>query len=165
MSVEIIRSLYTPDEKAVLDEFFNLPSEQRDAEADYLDSLDRLGCGEHRLPGWYADTAAGVATIILQTAASRLPNWACVYGDGTVVTSRFSDGPVYRNHAKLALLPRLLFEINWATSGPGFSWPMAYYLTWVPGYERFVVTGIIRFSRRESRLLRPCIRLFCTARR
>ena len=52
MSVEIIRSLYTPDEKAVLDEFFQVPPEQRDTEADYLESLERLGCADNRLPDW-----------------------------------------------------------------------------------------------------------------
>ena len=35
---------------------------------------------------------------------------------------------------------RHLFTLNWATSGPGFSWPVAYHLIWVPTYERFVVT-------------------------
>jgi hypothetical protein len=33
------------------------------------------------------------------------------------------------------------FTINWADSGPGFSWPVAYYVTWLPYYERFVVTA------------------------
>lgn len=30
--------------------------------------------------------------------------------------------------------------INWADSGPGFCWPVAYYVTWVPLYDCFVVT-------------------------
>lgn len=38
------------------------------------------------------------------------------------------------------MLPQYLFTLNWADSGPGFSWPGAYYTTWVPSYERFVVT-------------------------
>jgi hypothetical protein len=31
--------------------------------------------------------------------------------------------------------------INWADSGPGISWPEDYYATFVPGFERFVVTA------------------------
>ena len=38
------------------------------------------------------------------------------------------------------MIPQHLFTVNWADSGPGFSWPAAYYATWVPYYERFVVT-------------------------
>jgi hypothetical protein len=43
---------------------------------------------------------------------------------------RFQTGPCW-----------YLFTLNWADSGPGFSWPEAYFLTWVPQYDRFVVTG------------------------
>ncbi len=39
------------------------------------------------------------------------------------------------------MLPRRLLTINWADSGPGFSWPVAYYATYVPGYNRTVVTA------------------------
>jgi hypothetical protein len=39
------------------------------------------------------------------------------------------------------LQPRHLFTINWVDSGPGYSWLVAYYLTWVPHYDRFVVTA------------------------
>jgi hypothetical protein len=42
---------------------------------------------------------------------------------------------------KVLLQPRKLFTINWADSGPGFSWPVAYYVTWLPCYDRFVVTA------------------------
>lgn len=141
MSIEIIKGLYTPDEKAVLDEFFDVPAEQRDAERDWVDCMQALGCEAGLLPDFYPPTGHAVAKIVLQTVAARLPNWAAVYPDGEVITARFADGPAYRSHEKLALLPRFLFSINWASSGPGFSWPMAYYLTWVPGYDRFVVTG------------------------
>jgi len=31
--------------------------------------------------------------------------------------------------------------IDWAMSGPGISWPEAYYITFVPGFDRYVVTA------------------------
>jgi hypothetical protein len=37
--------------------------------------------------------------------------------------------------------PRHLLTINWADSRPGFSWPVAYYVAWLPYYDRFVVTA------------------------
>jgi hypothetical protein len=38
-------------------------------------------------------------------------------------------------------MPRFLFEINWGDSGPGFSWPEAYHLAWLPGFDRYLVTA------------------------
>ena len=40
---------------------------------------------------------------------------------------------------RLHLVPQHLFTIDWA-SGPCYSWPNQYNLTWVPLYERYVVT-------------------------
>lgn len=37
-------------------------------------------------------------------------------------------------------MPTHLFTINWASTGPGYSWPNQYNLTWVPLYEQYVVT-------------------------
>lgn len=37
--------------------------------------------------------------------------------------------------------PQHLFTLNWADSGPGFSWPEAYFLVWLPVFERYVVTA------------------------
>ena len=33
--------------------------------------------------------------------------------------------------------------VNWADSGPGFSWPEEYRVTYVPHYDVFVVTGSV----------------------
>jgi hypothetical protein len=54
--------------------------------------------------------------------------------DGELVTNRRR----HRRHkeARLNFNPQLLFSINWATSGPGFEWPEAYYVTYVPGLEK-----------------------------
>ena len=30
--------------------------------------------------------------------------------------------------------------MNWANSGPGFSWPLDYYVAWLPFYDEYVVT-------------------------
>jgi len=38
------------------------------------------------------------------------------------------------------LIPQYLLTINWADSGPGFSWPVAYHVTWVPICDEYVVT-------------------------
>ena len=39
------------------------------------------------------------------------------------------------------LLPKHLFTINWANSAPGLSWPEAYYVTQLPGWDVYIVTA------------------------
>ena len=82
-----------------------------------------------------------VARIALQAIQDRLPQWAAASRGGKV-----QFGREVRQKADLpgrtdVTVPLFLFEINWADSGPGFSWPEAYYLTWIPYYDSFVVTA------------------------
>ncbi len=39
------------------------------------------------------------------------------------------------------LCPERLLCINWADSGPGFSWPEEYNVTLLPGFGRYVLTA------------------------
>jgi hypothetical protein len=59
-------------------------------------------------------------------------------GDRFVMARPILERRAYR---KVELWPRYLLTVNWADSGPGFSWPMAYYATYVPGFDRTVVTA------------------------
>ena len=80
-----------------------------------------------------------VAQILLHKDQDSLPQWATITSDGERVTNRRR----HRRHkeARLNFNPRLLFSINWATNGPGFEWPEAYYVTYVPGLEKYVFTA------------------------
>jgi hypothetical protein len=42
---------------------------------------------------------------------------------------------------RVTVVPRHLLTINWADSAPGFSWPEAYHATFIPGFNRYVVTA------------------------
>ena len=42
---------------------------------------------------------------------------------------------------RLTLDPQLVCCINWADSGPGYSWPESYHVTYIPGLEKFIVTS------------------------
>ena len=82
-----------------------------------------------------------VARIALERIEGQLPQWAAIYADGRVNTSRkyrkASDKP-----ARIVnLLPLPICEINWANSAPGYNWPEAYHVTWFPDYEMYVVTA------------------------
>jgi hypothetical protein len=81
-----------------------------------------------------------VARIALAPIRKSLPVWGTC-GNGEVYHTRQEE-----NTGKLPLRgfhsePVLALTINWATSGPGYSWPEAYYVSWIPYYERYVVTA------------------------
>ena len=80
-----------------------------------------------------------VAYIVLESVEHDLPQWQDWQGAQIVY------GRIYRSPR--AVPNRLtkpqcyhLFTINWATSAPGIDWPLAYYVTWVPRYRRYIVT-------------------------
>lgn len=78
-----------------------------------------------------------VARVCINAIQERLPQWGCVRADDTVVLGRRLEE---RRQSTLALAPLHLFTLNWADSGPGFSWPEAYHATFLPGFNRWVVT-------------------------
>lgn len=81
--------------------------------------------------------ANALARIALNAIANRLPQWAASTGSGEMVFGRQHQP---RRGLAIEPLPRFLLMINWADSGPGYSWPESYHATWLPGFECFVVT-------------------------
>jgi len=79
-----------------------------------------------------------VARICLADCQDRLPQWAAVDAKGNEVLGRRVRGG---SHRPLQLQPERLLCINWADSGPGFSWPEDYLVTLLPGFDRYVVTA------------------------
>lgn len=79
-----------------------------------------------------------VARMGLSKIQGRLPQWGVIRSDGGVLLAR---QPISRRKAAVELMPRFLFMINWADSGPGYSWPESYYATYLPGFHRYVVTA------------------------
>ena len=102
------------------------------------DALAQLGFGKECRP--YSQTSAAVAHILLEAIEDRLPVWACWKGDNLIRSRRYRE-PHQKPQRQTALLPSELFAINWATSGPGFDWPVTYKLVWTPIYDRYVVTA------------------------
>jgi hypothetical protein len=77
---------------------------------------------------------AAVASVVLRSVQRQLPQWA-VIRDGQVTETRERR----RRRTKSKLRPQHLFELNWADTGPGFSWPTAYYATEIPLQRRVVI--------------------------
>jgi hypothetical protein len=78
-----------------------------------------------------------VARICLRSSTVKLPQWASVSPAGVTLGRREPR----RRSARRSLQPRHLLTINWADSGPGFSWPEAYHVTAPPGYGVCIVTA------------------------
>src|SRR5262245_33537973 len=121
-----------PDEKLVLETYLSGAGVESPELAEACDRLEvpkDVVCRR---------VDAAVAQVLLHAVQARLPQWSAVRDDRVVLSRR------YRRRASgqaLAFVAQHLFTINWANSGPGFSWPEAYHLVYVPGYERWVVTA------------------------
>ena len=121
-----------PDEKLVLDAYLNGGDCQSSEVAELCNRLEvpeNVECSR---------LAAASAQVLLHSVQHRLPQWSMSDGNRVVLARSYRRRPAGQG---LAFVPQELFTINWADSGPGFSWPEAYNLVYVPGYERWVVTA------------------------
>ena len=131
-----MNDLYTDVEKVILSDFFELPYSEELADVE-IDSVDPGGiCLD---PDLDHNTAVrnAVARMVLGGIQSRLPQTGVARPDGVVLTRAHFD-KVPRD---VLMLPQFLFMINWADTAPGISWPESYYLTYLPGFDRYVVTA------------------------
>jgi hypothetical protein len=134
--------LFTPDEHA------RFRTKPPGCAQDILpqDAAKRLGFT--REPFHYLLNDAVVAYIVLEQIERQLPGWSAITDDGEFVTERHFRDVSAILHRKVAVLPpRHLLTINWADSGPGYSWPVAYYVAWLPYYSgRFAMRLVCFFA-------------------
>ena len=83
--------------------------------------------------------ANAVARIALSPIRSKLPKWASV-SNSEVYHTRQEDIEIKLPARGFRSQPILALTLNWADSGPGQSWPLDYYVTWIPHYDNYVVT-------------------------
>jgi hypothetical protein len=135
--------LFTKEEHAIIADWLNAePKCDHPNTPSSQEALEALGfVGKASA---YSEGDAAVATIVLERIQDTLPQWACV---------KFRESQSHEAAVTLAreirerkatrtveLIPQFLMKINWADSGPGFSWPVAYHATWVPLYDEYIVT-------------------------
>lgn len=144
-------TFFTPREHAILAEYLGLkslcPKEATDpsllhpVDPEQWDEAKHgvaiLDCGDfnHSTPGPLHNA---VARICL-TTISNLPFWASCDGNGQITYGRPPKDPS-KGPARI-LLTELIGGINWATSGPGISWPETYHITRIPYYDTWVITA------------------------
>lgn len=134
-------ALFTPEEHFVISRWIKRPPIEPIPEGLTEETaLERLGfaapCSH------YSRSDAAVAAIMLEKIQKRLPQWGA-YFEGHAPSEAVVNARAFRGSSALrdvVLRPVHLFTINWATSGPGYDWPAAYHLTWLPLYDCHVVT-------------------------
>jgi hypothetical protein len=126
--------LFTADEELVLATWFEIDGPPCGGPVD--DIFDGWNIPSEIPDYRRIDTA--VAQIVLERIQDHLPNWTALAGDGFIIARGISDR---RARRKIELWPHHLLTINWADSGPGFSWPVAYKATYIPLFDRTVVTA------------------------
>ena len=105
--------------------------------SDLGDLYEDLGVPDEAEP---SQLEIAVAQILLHGSQKRLPQWGCVTGDGKVVQGRKNlQRP--QGAEPITLHLQLLLCVNWADSGPGFSWPEAYHITRIPGFDQHIFTA------------------------
>ena len=131
MSASIIKLV--PDEELSILEAYFAQEEVSELESIYDDFGVPEGSEEA------SRCSIAVAQILLHNIQEELPSWGCTKNDGTTVLGRL---PHQRHQdARLNFNPKHLLTVNWADSGPGFSWPEAYYITYLPKFNKHIVTA------------------------
>lgn len=131
MSASIIKLV--PDEELSILDAYIAQEDERELEGVYDDFGVPEGSEE------VSRCSIAVAQILLHNIQEELPSWGCTRNDGTVVLGRLR----HKRHqdARLNFNPKHVLTVNWADSGPGFSWPEAYYITYLPKFNKHIVTA------------------------
>ena len=136
---KITTTLFLPEEHLIIANWLNVKPLGAVPNGLSVDqALETLGLNEEVTIHSTVDYA--VAAILLERIQDTLPQWASVRDDHVTLGRNTRDRAATR---VVELTPRFLMMINWADSAPGYSWPEAYYVTYVPLYEKFIVTASV----------------------
>ena len=132
-------TLFLPEEHRIISTYLDVKPVEPIPNSLTLDvALSTLGLNKE--VDIHGQEAYATAAILLERVQNRLPQWASVRDDQVTLGRNIRDRAAERT---VELTPQFLLMINWADSGPGFSWPETYNVTYVPLYDVFVVTGSV----------------------
>jgi hypothetical protein len=159
MNSDLISQAFHPVEAAIARIALGLHAERGDRKHDLWNRDMSLPKGVVHLepgfnePGRRRSASDALARMVLSGIEDTLPVFIAVNRGATIVTrkSRAPRSPSVR------ALPISLLEVNWADSAPGISWPEAYHVGWLPGFNRWVLTS----SRDTPELDGYCDRVLC----
>lgn len=140
--------LFTPEEHRILSAWFDVHPPGSSRHLSIRAALDAIDARAH-IEGPVDDPAASAVAHILQGAPDRwLPRWQASYGPGlsTPVEAAISESP----SRDQALRPQHLLTASWRSGHNGNPASISYYLTWVPGYDRYVVSRAVSDTRQTG---------------
>lgn len=137
-------TIFTQAEYLAFAQYFGLnPGDASFDDGDIERAITQLGFEDAY--GWEWGAEYAVAAIALEPINQRLAHWCVKYqhqdGSAELVEGRtdYKSG----EDKIVSLAPLHLFSINWADTAPGIDWPEQYYLTWIPLFDRFLVTASV----------------------
>jgi hypothetical protein len=136
-------AMYAPVEQAILADYFRLPAPPETEDLDLWEpDPQNPGAIQLEPDAWssqdlFKATENAVARIALARVQGALPQFAVCTSDKIEFARDIRQAP----RRQVEVLSRHLFTIDWTMTAPGANWPEAYYLTWLPGVERWVVTA------------------------
>lgn len=135
--------MYASIEQAILAEYFGLDSPAIDDDLDWWAvNSQNLSCIKLEPDAWDGRDqdkaiANAVARIALARVQQSLPQFAICGPDSIEFGREITSAP----SRPVEMMSRHLLTIDWAMTAPGVSWPEAYYLTWLPGIDQWLVTS------------------------
>ena len=133
-------SLFLPEEHRIISNWLDVKPKEKIPDGLTLDdALQNLNLDPEEL-SIHSTEEYAVAAIMLERVQGRLPQWGAVKDGKTILARGYRDKAAER---VIEITPRHLLTINWADSAPGYSWPESYYVTFVPLYDVFMVTGSV----------------------
>lgn len=159
MNSQLIGQAFHPVEAAIARIALGLHAERGDRKLDLWNRGLSLPSGVvHLEPGFNESerrrsASDALARMVLSGVEDTLPVFISVNRGVTIVTrkKRAPRSPSVR------AVPIFLLEVNWADSAPGISWPEAYHVGWLPGFDCWVLTS----SRDTPELDGYCDRVLC----
>jgi len=136
-------SMYSPLEQVILADYFGFPAPEYDDSLNFYEADPQYPSAIILEPDMWGDLESiravpnAVARIALARVQTSLPQFAVCGPDGIAYGRELMAAP----SRSVELISHHLFTIDWAMSAPGLSWPEAYYLTWMPGVEQWLVTA------------------------
>lgn len=148
MNLQIAKKIFTPKQMVVLCTWFGLPvpevTETRDEYESRVSSSDieeEMGIKERGNTS-VTTTDVAVAKILLSPISKQLPQWAAVDIDKHEVRLERDNSWADAQIGKpiVALTSRSVLTVDWSQT-PAGAWPEEYRATWVPGFDKVVVTS------------------------
>lgn len=159
MNSELIDQAFHPVEAAIARIALGQPAERGDRKLDLWNrGMSLPGGVVHLEPGFNGSerrrsASDALARTVLSGVEDTLPVFTTVDRGVTIVT-RKKRTP---RSSCVRAVPIFMLEVNWANSAPGISWPEAYHVVWLPGFDCWVLTS----SRDTPELDGYCDRVLC----